>query len=589
MKRIFNGKVTVKNFIVAMLSALIIFESVGSMSQIALANGDENSEQTAQQTEQASESAAESNEERNENSSSEESEAQAADTAATETPAETGAETPAAEAPAEASADTGVTLTSTDADTETAVAQMLLTENQELPAEEMTTEEMATEEMATETPSEETTETETPVEEPVEPEKPTIDGKVNNDKIRQYNSGVENYNKQVDAYNKAVDKYYESEVARVTRENEEIEKNNQSEQQKVLENEQNNADLRAKYDEEYAQYLSDKATEQRIYDKNKMTVEQYNDAINRLYNNPANKSVEMNENSVEFSVSDTYSVEEAEEKTGNKIKVIIRHYFEDIDKEYSEEFEIDENDIITLNSASAHLENTQEGWAQFYLGTDDDHTMGYWYNNGSILFENAKYVKSGWNAGESFTISYKDGINHINDDPTIEINFNYAWNPLRTYKTYNVPNAPTLVQNEYTPNFKEMLEAPIKKAYLGYLSLMDLITDPDPVIPTPTPDPEPTPDPQPTPDPVVEPAPVVTPATVVTTIADDQTPLAAAPAQEEAQVLGAKRVRAEGAVLGARRGNTGDDTKNTERCMIAVIAMLGIISLMSIKKEKEEA
>ena len=51
MKKIFNGKVTVKNFIVAMLSALIIFVSVGSMYQTAYANGKENSEQTAQQTE----------------------------------------------------------------------------------------------------------------------------------------------------------------------------------------------------------------------------------------------------------------------------------------------------------------------------------------------------------------------------------------------------------------------------------------------------------------------------------------------------------------------------------------------------------
>ncbi len=85
MKRIFNGKVTVKNFIVAMLSALIIFESVGSMSQIAFANGDENSEQTAQQTEQASEAAeTPSNEEK--------SEAATAETHVTETPALEGAQ-----------------------------------------------------------------------------------------------------------------------------------------------------------------------------------------------------------------------------------------------------------------------------------------------------------------------------------------------------------------------------------------------------------------------------------------------------------------------------------------------------------------
>ena len=537
MKRIFNGKVTVKNFIVAMLSALIIFESVGSMSQTAFANGDENSEQTAQQTEEAS-----SNEETSETPAAETpSNEETTETPVNETPApsdETPAETPAADA----------------------------------------------ENPATETPAEETP----TVEEPVEPEKPAIEGDVNNDKIREYNSGVESYNQKVDAYNQAVDKYYESEVARVAKENEEIERNNAAEQQKVIENEQNNAALKAQYDEEMIQYEADKAIEDKILARGHASVEAYNNMIITKYNNPAIESVEKNANSGEFVVSDTYKVQEAEDKSGDKVTVIVKHYFEDIDKEYSEEFEIDRNDIITLNSASAHLENTQPGWAQFYLGTDDDHTMGYWYNNGSILYENAKYVQSGWNAGESFTISYKDGINHTYDDPTIEINFNYAWNPLYTYKTYNTPNQPTLVQNTYTPSILEKLSAPTKKEYLGYLSLMDLLADPEPdPTPAPTPDPEPTPAPAPTPEPTPAPAPTPTPApaTVVTTIADQQTPTAAAPAIEGGQVLGARRASTEGAVLGARRANTSDESKNAERGIIIIIAAFGIACLLLIKKE----
>ena len=565
MKRIFNGKVTVKNFIVAMLSALIIFESVGSMSQIAFANGDENSEQTAQQTEQNSEAPADNNEntennasnENNENTENNNSEGQ--ETTGTEEAPAT-AETPAA----------GTT---------------------ETPATETETETPA----ASETETETTEETETPaepqvVEEPVEPDKPAIEGEVNNDKIRQYNSGVESYNQQVDQYNQAVDAYYDSEVARIARENEEIEKNNQAEQQKVIENEQNNEALKAQYEVDYAQYVKDKALADKVYAKYQMTMEQYNAAIDRSYNQPALKSVEMNANSKEFAVSDTYKITEAEDKSGNAVIVRITHYFEDIDKEYYEEFEIDENDIITLTSASAPLENISAGYAAFYLGTDEDHTMGYWYNNGSILYENARYLNSGWNCGECFEISYKDGANHLHDITDIDIVFNYKWNPLRTYAPYNIPVEPTLVQNEYTPNIMEMLAAPTKKAYLGYLSLMDLLADPDPVIPTPTPgsdptpDPEPTPTPAPTPDPEPTPVPTPAPATVVTTIVDEQAPLAAAPA-EGGQVLGAKRVSTQGAVLGARRGNTGDEAKNIERIIIILIAALGIGCLVSIKKE----
>ena len=410
---------------------------------------------------------------------------------------------------------------------------------------------------------------------PVAPTKPVIEGEVNNDKINQYNSEVDNYNSQVDAYNKAVDDKYEADVAEVERQNEEIERNNELEQQKVLEVEQQNEEIRAKYAEDYAQYEKDQEKADYVvsrYNGRFATIEDYNNWVVNDYNNPALRSAEENaKESNAFDVRNTYSVEEAEEKSGNKVTVRIVHNFIGYG-EFSEEVEIDENDIITLYAAAAHLQTTNPGYAQFYMQTDDTHAMGYWSEAWSELMDTANNKEWGWDCGDKHTLTYRDGKLHVSDSTDVDIIYNYSWTPLKTYGLYNVPNKPELNLVEYTPNILSKLEAPGKMDYLTYLSYMDLIKEiiVPAVDPTPTQDPTPASNDEPV---VVPPAPVV--------IAEAPVALASAP---EAQVLGATRQAPAAAVLGARRGSTDDSSDTAARVIILIFAGAALTVAVSARR-----
>ena len=469
---------------------------------------------------------------------------------------------------------------------------------------------------------------------PVEPTKPEIEGELDNDKIRQYNQEAENYNQQVDDYNNAVDAEYEQALIDTEKRNEEIEANNQAELEKAEEIQQENERLQAQYEEDLAQYEKDLAMEERIKAVGYTSVEQYNNTINTYYNNPAKASVEKNadENAV-FAIGSSYTIEEAAEKSGNMVKIHVEHNFSEIGISYSEDFEIDENDTITFNSAGAQLETTNPGYACFYMNTDEDHSMGYWMSAGSILMDNAVTTSWDWNCGDSHTLTYKDGKNHVNDITDIDMIYDYAWMPLKVYKTYNVPVEPTLNLVEYTPNILEKLAAPSKRSYLSHISLMDLLAEPE-IIPTP--DPEPVVDPEPViipevtpvpeidpivtpiiPDPVVPTAPApasedttdddtdtttvdeVTPfAPEAITIAETPVPMAAATEEgavlgasrdtNEAAVLGASRdTNNEAAVLGARRASTEDTTNTSARIMILLLA--AFTSITVIRKTAKNA
>ena len=221
--------------------------------------------------------------------------------------------------------------------------------------------------------------------------------------------------------------------------------------------------------------------------------------INKNYNEPAKKSVEANANAKKLGISDTYELQEAEVKSGRKIKVRIEHNFYNTDINYYEEFEIDANDIITVKALSAPAENTNPGYASFYYNTDDAHSMGYWMESDSYVATNANINDYGWECGDTHTISFKDGKKHAFDIEDIEVVYNYMWMPLQTYRTYNVPKAPTAptapVKGEVSfekaayveAQLEDIAEAdiwsfvadPVKKAYLELLSHMDLFQVPD--------------------------------------------------------------------------------------------------------------
>ena len=409
---------------------------------------------------------------------------------------------------------------------------------------------------------------------PAAPEKPAASGHEDNGKIEAYNKSVDDYNESARQYNESVDREYDAAVEETNRMNEEIDRHNAAEEQRVKDAEERNARAQQaadeenqrideenaaekarvdqvnkeeadkekasqearsaaeaanreaeehnakvdKYNADMEQYLADLAKyeydrkiEAQILNLGYGSVEQYNAAIDRAYNTPAKKSVEKNASAKEISVSDTYTVQEAAEKSGVKVTVHIEHNFQDIDLSYTEDFEIDANDIITVKPICTIGEQTSPGYATFYYNTDEQHQMGYWMEAYSSVGSNAKYSNYDWNCGDTHEISYKDGKNHASDKEEIVVEYNYMWNPLKVYKTYNTPVEPTMPENPgearafvdvpelYVPQYETYVEKqhvdaeleeiseavfwenipnPVKKAYVSLIDYMSLFDAP---------------------------------------------------------------------------------------------------------------
>ena len=405
------------------------------------------------------------------------------------------------------------------------------------------------------------------------PEKPVAESYEDNDKIEEYNKKVDSYNEAAKAHNESVDREYEAAVADTAAKNAEINQHNAAETERVqaaeernaqavrdaeeenarideenaaeeaLVNEHNSseeakakaseeakkaaeeeneaikahndavadyAEKKPQHDEAVAKYKKDLSIESQILAMGYASVEQYNDRINKAYNEPARASVEKNASAKVVSAKDTYSVEEAAVKSGEMVTVHIAHIFEGTDISYVEDFEIDRNDIITINSIAALGNATQPGYASLYYNTDEAHSMGYWVPWDQLEY-NARYVNSNWNCGTSYEISYKDGKNHAFDEEVISMVYNYTWIPQKVYKTYDTPVAPeelvdpgeakayVEVPELYTPEYKEFVKKqhveaqleeieaanileriadPIKKAYIELLGYMDLFDVP---------------------------------------------------------------------------------------------------------------
>ena len=435
-------------------------------------------------------------------------------------------------------------------------------------APQTTTEQAAPAETKSEAPAESKSEA------PAAPEKPAATSHEDNGKIEEYNKKVDEYNESARQHNEAVDKEYADAVEDTNKKNEEIDQHNAAEEQRVKDAEERNAQAQKAADEEnrkideenaaekarvdqvnkeedekaaasqkaraeaeaqnkeaeehnakvdkynadlkqyekdLAQYEYDRKIEAQILNLGYGSVEQYNAAIDRAYNTPAKKSVEKNATAPKISVQDTYTLTEAAEKSGVKVTVHIEHNFQDIGLSYTEDFEIDANDVIKVNPISAICESTSPGYATFYYNTDDQHQMGYWMEAYSSVGSNAKHNQYGWNCGDTHEISYKDGKNHASDKEEIVVEYNYMWNPLKVYKTYNTPKEPVAPENPgeakalvnvpdlYTPSYEKYVEkqhvaaeqeeigeavlwehlpSPVKRAYISLLDYMTLFDAP---------------------------------------------------------------------------------------------------------------
>ena len=350
--------------------------------------------------------------------------------------------------------------------------------------------------------------------------------------VDNYNEEVDKYNAQIDAnyeqavketeeYNKTVDEHNAAENERVAKEeaenaqavidaevrNKEIEAENAENQARAEQAKENNKaaqeqyekDL-AQYEKDKAQYDKDKAMEDRIIAAGYDSVEQYNDMINKYYNDPADKAVKENTDAKGKEAPFTAVITEATNKSGTLYKVHLSHTYEVNGEtiDYRENiFEVDLNDIVTLKSDGAYFIPTAPGYSSFYRYFSDEFLQGYWFSAGSYFGFNTLYTEDGWENGDTHTFSYMNGGKYgVTDD--IYMEYYYMWMPLKKYKTYNVPVLPIepvkkeLEDESYelipyvSPAYREVVpadlwsykEMPVKGDYLEYIWI-DWVIGPD--------------------------------------------------------------------------------------------------------------
>ncbi len=335
---------------------------------------------------------------------------------------------------------------------------------------------------------------------PAEPTKPSVENYHDNDKIEKYNNEAKEYNKKADEYNAAVDKEYEQAVKDIdeanAKEKERVDQVN-VEKQEAYEKEM------VQYEKDEEQYKKDKEYEERILaDPRYDSIEQYNEVVtdynNRVdtYNSQvsnvnkaygitddvANNSPQRNANAPKVKIEDTYTIIEAENKSGRKIPVHIEHIFPGTDITYVIDFEIDANDTIILRGIAPNTDVPLEDSCYFFYNTDANHSIGMWSNAFSTLYTNTTATKSqGWENGDTHTITYANSTNeYLQQFDDITIIYEYQWIKLYQQRDHvelaNTPIEPILPTLDLETFVS--LSYPEKKAYLNSLSMLSLFPVP---------------------------------------------------------------------------------------------------------------
>lgn len=335
---------------------------------------------------------------------------------------------------------------------------------------------------------------------PAEPTKPNVENYYDNDKIEKYNNEAKEYNKKADEYNAAIDKEYEQAVKDINeanaKEKERVDQVN-AEKQEAYEKEM------AQYEKDKAQYEKDKAYEEQILaDPRYDSIEQFNEVV-KDYNNRvdtyngqvsqinkaygitdeiANNSPQRNTNAPKVKAEDTYTIIEAENKSGRMIPVHIEHIFPGTDIKYVLDFKIDANDTIILRGIAPSTDCPVKGTCYFFYNTDENHILGMWANSYSTLYTNTTATKSqDWENGDTHTITYANSTNeYLQQFDDISITYEYQWIRLYQQKEHfalaNTPIEPTLPTLDLETFVG--LSYPDKRAYLTSLSLMGLLSIP---------------------------------------------------------------------------------------------------------------
>ena len=398
-----------------------------------------------------------------------------------------------------------------------------------------------------------------------------------NEEITKYNEEVDVYNEKVDEYNAQIDSDYEKAVVDYEQKVEEVTEHNKVEDEKVAEVETHNAEedeKLAKSQEELA--IIDSKIEA---DAPGNTIENFTESAEDLPTDWSDTTDELH----------TIKIEEAEEKSGEEVKIINLHLYLDgesvpstvIDntKLINDHFELtqevknnllfaewevatfDLNDRVTVKGEGEDYKNNTirhdgknyriQAYDARHVRAVEDHTQGAWIP-GSIVEYNCNTAETGWGydfdtmegkGGETYTFEF----NEVDKTQSYLYNGNVMTETVKertidgsepknilsvfTYIFQRLWSEPVEYEpeyQEYTPDYMEQPEEPVKGEYLEKLDHMDLVDipdEPDPVPDDPTPEPSVpeliiVPDPEPTPTPVeqeptIEPEPVVEPEPTV--------------------------------------------------------------------------
>ena len=400
-----------------------------------------------------------------------------------------------------------------------------------------------------------------------------------NEEITKYNEDVDVYNEKVDEYNAQIDSDYDQAVVDYDKKVEEVTEHNKVEDEKVAEVEAHNLEE----DEKLA-----KSQEELAIIKSKIEADSPGNTIENFTESAEDLPTDWSDTADELH---TIKVEEAEDKSGEEVKIINLHLY--LDGEYVPSTVID-NTKLTNN----HFELTQEVkdnllFAEWEVATFDlndkvtvkgegedyksntirhdgknyriqaydarhvraveDHTQGAWIP-GSIVEYNCNTAETGWGydfdtmegkGGETYTFEF----NEVDKTQSYLYNGNVITETVKertidgsepknilsvfTYIFQRLWSEPVEYEpeyQEYTPDYMEQPEEPVKGEYLEKLDHMDLVDipdEPDPVPDDPTPEPSvpeliivPDPEPTPTPveqevEPIIESEPVVEPEPTV--------------------------------------------------------------------------
>ena len=395
------------------------------------------------------------------------------------------------------------------------------------------------------------------------PEQPVIENMSSdeaNELINEYNSEVDSYNQQVDEYNKKVDDDYDAAVIDYNNQKQEVENHNAEEDRKVEEVETHNSEEDAKVE---------KSQQELEIIEGKVEANAPGTSVSNFTTNPDELPNDWSDETEDLK---TIEVEEAEEKSGETAKIINLHLYLDSDEVPDEIFEggasltndnfvitqgikdslifaewevatFDLNDTVTTRSEGIVYKDERirhdgknykmQDYDARFIRNVEDYTQGVWNAGGSAIASNANTLEYGW--GYDFeTATGKGGETYISQftpeertqyyldngelkEETVEVRTVDKTEPknilsIFVYLFQRLWDEPTEYEpqyEEYTPDYMEMPDEPIKGEYKEKLDHMDNVPDDpkppvvpsDPVVPDPTPvDPDPV---DPTPDPVV--------------------------------------------------------------------------------------